>query len=49
MITVNFNEDQHLYLQIVDEVIRQIAQGHLKSGDQLPLRQGFGRSFKSQS
>ncbi|MGX7104779.1 MocR-like pyridoxine biosynthesis transcription factor PdxR [Globicatella sanguinis] len=46
MITVNFNEDQHLYLQIVDEVIRQIAQGHLKSGDQLPSRRALAEHLK---
>ena len=46
MITVNFNEDQHLYLQIVDEVIRQIAQGHLKSGDQLPSRRALADHLK---
>lgn len=46
MFTVNFNEDQHLYLQIVDEVIRQIAQGHLKSGDQLPSRRALADHLK---
>lgn len=46
MFTVNFNEDQHLYLQIVDEVIRQIAQGHLKSGDQLPSRRALADYLK---
>ena len=46
MFTVNFNEEQHLYLQIVDEVIRQIAQGHLKSGDQLPSRRALAEHLK---
>ena len=46
MFTVHFNEDQHLYLQIVDEVIRQIAQGHLKSGDQLPSRRALADHLK---
>ncbi|OFK55994.1 transcriptional regulator [Globicatella sp. HMSC072A10] len=46
MFTVNFNEDQHLYLQIVDEVIRQIAQGHLKSGDRLPSRRALADHLK---
>lgn len=41
MITVNFNSSEHLYLQIVHEIINQIALGHLKSGDKLPSRRSL--------
>lgn len=43
MINVNFNSEDHLYIQIVRSIINQIASGNLKSGDKLPSRRNLAK------
>jgi GntR family transcriptional regulator len=35
-IKINFRSDQPIYIQIVEQIRRQVASGELKQGDQLP-------------
>ncbi len=45
MITLNFNNDEKLYIQIYNYFVNEIKSGNLKSNDKLPSRRLFAQNL----